>query len=106
MQGNHVMAGSRGSPSQMLRGLGTLLEKGKAVTCKHTESLQNDAPQADQRESPGLTDRFSSKILGLCAPRRAARRDGGKWYEAGRETPGGQSMRKSVVWLARPPHTK
>lgn len=86
MWGNHPGAAT-GDQGHMLWGLCTLLEKGKAITCKHWEPPEEwKLPWADQREPPSLTNRFSSKTLTPCAPKAAAWREGGEWYGAGRET--------------------
>lgn len=61
-----------------------LLEKGKAFLANR-EPPERKLSWADQREPPSLTNRFSSRILGLCAPRWTAWRDTGDWYGAGRD---------------------
>lgn len=109
MQGNHLRGCSRGPWTHMLQGLGTLPEKGKAITCKPWEPPEErKLLWADERESSGLTSRFSSKVLGLYAP-RAAQRDAGEWSgsrQTDRQRSGDISTWKSRVWLARsaPPH--
>lgn len=83
-RGNHLRGHSREPRSQMLWGLSMLLEKGKAFLANR-EPPERKLPWADQREPPSLTNRFSSRILGVCAPRRTALRDAGDQYGAGRD---------------------
>lgn len=63
---------------------GVLLGKGKATAFKHcTPPEKWKLFWANQRESPSLPKRFSSKIPGPRAPRWAACRGSGEWYRAG-----------------------
>lgn len=67
----------------MVPSLGTQLEKGKTLSNTEEAPEEWELLWANQRDPLSLTNRFSSKILGLRAPRRrgwtAAR--GSEWTE-------------------------
>lgn len=100
--GNHLRGCCRGPWSRMLWGLGLLLEKGKAITCKPWEPPEEwKLLWADQRESPSLTTRFSSKTLGPREPKVGSRE--GQWRMVwSRQRPGGISTWKKVARLTGP----
>lgn len=84
--------------SQMVPSLGTLLEKGKALSNTEEVPEEWELLWANQRDSPSLTNRFSSKILGLRAPQQGVRGDGSEGYRVGRETWSCQHTERAV-WL-------
>ena len=62
---------------------GVLLGKGRATAFKHCAPPEKwKLLWANQRESPSLTNRFSSKILGRRAPRWGACRGSGEWVQS------------------------
>lgn len=65
----------------MVPSLGTQLEKGKTLSNTEEAPEEWELLRANQRDPLSLTNRFSSKILGLRAPRRGATADGSKGSE-------------------------
>lgn len=69
----------------MIPSLGTQLEKGKTLSNTEEAPEEWELLRANQRDPLSLTNRFSSKILGLRAPRWGTRGDGSERVGVGRQ---------------------
>lgn len=86
----------------MVPSLGTQLEKGKTLSNTEEAPEEWELLRANQRDPLSLTNRFSSKILGLRAPRRGATAGGSEGSERQRETWSCQHTARAVGLAASP----